>query len=89
VIAEEWLFWIFTFGQKTPSFLRSHTIRYVTEKRTFSIEKVKQRLGYVPVDDRKTCIEEGVAWEIKRFAKIGKGVLHKLAKECFNILQKH
>lgn len=58
----EWVFWIATFGQKTPKFLRSHTIRWVTEERTFSIEKAKTRLNYQPRDRMDEDIAKGVRW---------------------------
>ena len=61
-ISVEWLYWIFTFGQRTPKFLRSHTIRWVTSERTFSVEKAKQRLGYRPVDNEDESIKKGVKW---------------------------
>lgn len=60
-IAVEWMYWVFTFGQKTPQFLRSYTIRYVTEERTFSIEKARTILGYEPEDEMDEGIETGVA----------------------------
>ncbi|KAL9122803.1 MAG: hypothetical protein Q9187_000648 [Circinaria calcarea] len=64
-ITVEWIYWVFTFGQRTPKFLRSHTIRWVTSQRTFSIEKAKQRLDYRPVDDMDESIIKGVEWCLK------------------------
>ena len=61
-ITAEWLFWVFTFGQRTPKMLRSHTMRWVTSERTFSVEKAKQRLGYRPVDNIEDNIRRGVQW---------------------------
>ena len=68
-IAVEWLYWIFTFGQKTPKFLRSHTIRWVISERTFSVEKAKQRLGYKPVNNEDESIKKGVEWCLQQEKK--------------------
>lgn len=65
-ISVEWAYWIFTLGQRTPMFLRSHTIRWVISTRTFSIEKAKQRLGYQPMDDRDSSIADGVNWCLRQ-----------------------
>ncbi|KAF8849925.1 NAD(P)-binding protein [Acephala macrosclerotiorum] len=43
----EWLFWIFTFGTRTPPDFRSHSFRWINEERTFSIQKARERLGGV------------------------------------------
>ncbi|CAG8961398.1 hypothetical protein HYFRA_00013346 [Hymenoscyphus fraxineus] len=64
-VALEWIYWVFTFGQKSPGSLRSHTIRWVTEERTYSIEKARERLGYEPVDETDQSIKEGVEWHLK------------------------
>jgi len=64
-IAAEWLYWVFTLGHRTPQFLRSHTIRFITSQRTFSITKAKERLGYAPVDDMEESITKGVRWCLK------------------------
>ena len=64
-IALEWVYWVITFGQKTPKFLRSHTIRYVTEEQTFSIEKARRLLGYDPEDERDQSIHDAVVWHLK------------------------
>jgi len=61
-ITVEWLYWILTFEQRTPEFLRSHTIQWVTSERTFSIEKARQQLGYKPVDNMEQSIQDGVKW---------------------------
>jgi len=61
-IGVEWLYWIATFGQRTPQFLRSHNMRYASEEHTWSIEKAKKVLNYQPVDDRDENIRDGVSW---------------------------
>ncbi|KAF5876915.1 putative c-3 sterol dehydrogenase c-4 decarboxylase protein [Botrytis fragariae] len=55
-VVTEWIYWTCTFGTVMPEKLRSHTMRYITEDRTFSIEKARERLGCRPVDD----IEENI-----------------------------
>jgi len=71
-VTMEWLYWIFTFGHKTPQFLRSHTIRYVTQERTFSIEKAKKLLNYQPEDDMDKSIGDGVAWHMENVRHLPK-----------------
>ena len=56
---------MFTFGQRTSKFLRSHTIRWVSSERTFSINKAKNRLSYQPSDDMDENIARGVEWCLK------------------------
>ncbi|CAG8979478.1 hypothetical protein HYALB_00012078 [Hymenoscyphus albidus] len=70
-VALEWIYWVFTFGQKSPGSLRSHTIRWVTEERTYSIEKARERLGYDPVDETDQSIKEGVEWHLKELKEKG------------------
>ena len=65
-ITVEWLYWIFSAGHKTPKMLRSHTIRHVTEPRTFSIDKARSRLGYKPADTMEDSIRKGVEWCLKQ-----------------------
>ena len=58
----EWIYWIFTFGQRTPEQFRKHLFEYMSCTRTFSIGKARERLGYVPVDNRIESIRAGVEW---------------------------
>lgn len=48
-----------------PEKLRSHTMRYITEDRTFWIEKARERLGYRPVYDTEDTIREGLEWDMR------------------------
>ncbi|CAF9932604.1 MAG: hypothetical protein GOMPHAMPRED_006618 [Gomphillus americanus] len=64
----EWIYWIFTFGQRTPEQFRRRLFEYMSCNRTFSIEKAKERLGYVPVDNRIEGIRAGVEWYEKQHA---------------------
>ena len=57
----EWVYWVFTFGQRSPAYLKSYTVRYVSEERTFSIKKARDLLGYEPVDDMDQSIKDAVA----------------------------
>ncbi len=62
----EYLFWIFTLGQKLPpKTLRREVLRYTTTNRTFSIEKAKKRLGYRPSIDTDEGIKRGVEWALQ------------------------
>ncbi|KUJ10121.1 uncharacterized protein LY89DRAFT_740515 [Mollisia scopiformis] len=63
----EWLFWLFSFGTRTPPDFRSHTLRWINEERTFSIDFARERLGYQHKDDidqSSQCIKDGVAWAL-------------------------
>ncbi|TGO48975.1 hypothetical protein BCON_0224g00010 [Botryotinia convoluta] len=64
-VVTEWIYWMCTFGTVMPEKLRSHTMRYITEDRTFSIEKARERLGYRPLDDVDENIKEGVEWAVR------------------------
>ncbi|KAI9686119.1 MAG: hypothetical protein M1820_010685 [Bogoriella megaspora] len=58
----EWMYLVFTLGQKTPP-LRRHAIEYVCSERTHSIDKAKVRLGYLPTPQKRDeRIQEGVKW---------------------------
>ena len=58
----EWAYFIFTFGRRRPTSLTSFGVRYVSETRTYSITKARERLGYRPADDRDAQIERAVSW---------------------------
>ena len=77
----EWLFWIFTLGRKRPRTFRRHFIEYTCMSRTYSIEKPRERLGYVPARDMDENIEKGVKWALRNMkekqgrktGQVGKG----------------
>ncbi|KAK9234643.1 hypothetical protein V1525DRAFT_412407 [Lipomyces kononenkoae] len=64
-ILGEWLYWVFTFGTKTPE-LRSQHIKYLTGGCQWDITKAKQKLGYQPVADQDAIIKKLGEAEIKR-----------------------
>ena len=60
----EWCYWIFTLGQKRPLTFRRAILATVCVERTFCIEKARERLGYVPLDNMEDSIKRGVLyWE--------------------------
>lgn len=68
----DWVYFIFTQGQKRPKMLTRFLIEYTCLQRTFSIEKARERLGYAPVDDRDEMIKSGVEWELQKGVEAGK-----------------
>ena len=68
----DWVYFIFTLGQKRPKMLTRFIIEYTCLQRTFSIEKARKRLGFAPVDDRDEMIRAGVEWELQKGVKAGK-----------------
>lgn len=61
----EWMYWIFTLGQRRPKTFTRHLIEYTCLPRTYSIEKARERLGYVPANDMDETIQEGVDWALE------------------------
>jgi sterol-4alpha-carboxylate 3-dehydrogenase (decarboxylating) len=57
----EAIYYIFTFGRKTAPLTRLH-VRYMKEGAWFSIDKAKERLGYVPLVETEEGIQKTVAW---------------------------
>ena len=68
----EWVFWIIFFGKKRPKMMRQG-VRYSYLTRTYSIEKLKDWLGYRPLWTMHEGIKRGVEW----FAKENKAVRKK------------
>ena len=68
----EWVYFVFTLGQKRPKMLRRFFIEYTRLQKTFSIEKARKRLGYTPVDDRDGTIRAAVEWELQKEVETGK-----------------
>lgn len=60
----DWMYWIFTFGQMRPKIFTRHVIEFACLTRTYSIEKARERLGYVPARDMDKTIQEGVGWAL-------------------------
>ncbi len=58
----EWVYWIFTLGRKKPLTFRRAWIEPTCVERTFSIQKARERLGYVPLDNMEDAIKRGVEY---------------------------
>ena len=62
----EFLFWIFTLGQKLPpKTMRRNVLRYAFTNRTFCTKKAQARLGYKPLVDTDVGIHRGVKWALE------------------------
>ena len=61
----EWLFWVFTLGTKRPSQLGTQQVEYSCFTHTYRIDRAKERLGYVPIQEFEKGINEGVSWLMK------------------------
>ncbi|MCJ1257349.1 erg26, C-3 sterol dehydrogenase [Lignoscripta atroalba] len=57
----EWIFWLLFWGRKEPSLTRKK-IKFSCMNRTYSIDKIKARLGYKPLVDMDEGIRRGVEW---------------------------
>lgn len=64
-ILNEWLYWIFTLGTKSPEFSPS-SIKYLAGGCQWDITKAKERLGYQPVADQDTVLKRVAESEAKR-----------------------
>ena len=64
----EWIYWAFTFGSKKPRLFQRRNLSYSCTHKTYSIEKARHRLGYVPADNRDDEIRKGVAWQLQHEA---------------------
>lgn len=60
--AAEWIVWLTSFGRRRPKVLARNLIEYCCINKTFSIEKAKERLGYVPSVSVEEGIRRGVEW---------------------------
>lgn len=64
----EWVFWILFWGRRSPNFTRQK-VKFTCMTRTYSINKIKTRLGYQPLWSMNEGIKRGVIWfEEKRLA---------------------
>lgn len=62
----EYIFWFFTLGTKHPQTLRRHQVEFACFTHTYSIEKAREKLGYVPKQNFDTNIEETVKWYLEQ-----------------------
>lgn len=44
----EWLVWAWSFGKHRPSMLKIERMEFLTLTRTYSIDKIRTRLGFEP-----------------------------------------
>lgn len=57
----EWIYWFFTLGRLTSQ-MRRQNIDHLNRGCHWSIEKARQRLGYVPVLDQHVAIKRSMKW---------------------------
>lgn len=68
----EWVFWIFTIGMKRPYQLGKQQVEIMCFTHTYSIEKARQRLGYVPHGDFQEEVKKAVDWSLSEGGWRGK-----------------
>jgi sterol-4alpha-carboxylate 3-dehydrogenase (decarboxylating) len=59
----EWAYWAFTLGTRTPK-VRRNAIDHLGRGCCWSIEKARQRLGYLPVADQDAAIKQTTEWAL-------------------------
>lgn len=57
----EWVFWLLFWGRRQPNLTRQK-VKFTCMTRTYSINKIKSRLGYKPLWSMNEGIERGVLW---------------------------
>jgi sterol-4alpha-carboxylate 3-dehydrogenase (decarboxylating) len=62
----ELIFWIFTLGHKRPGLLGKQQVEYSCFTHTYSIEKAKRKLKYVPRQNFEGALEEAVRWSLEK-----------------------
>jgi sterol-4alpha-carboxylate 3-dehydrogenase (decarboxylating) len=58
----EFLFWVFTLGRKRPGLLGRQQVDYCCFHHTYSIEKSRRMLGFVPKQDFEESLRKAVRW---------------------------
>jgi sterol-4alpha-carboxylate 3-dehydrogenase (decarboxylating) len=61
----EFLFWVFTRGQKRPQLLGKQQVEYACYTHTYNMNKARQRLKYVPIQDFEGELSKGVQWSLE------------------------
>ncbi|MCJ1394807.1 hypothetical protein MMC18_007687 [Xylographa bjoerkii] len=61
----EWLYRIFTWGAKRPAQMGRQQVEYSCFEHTYSIEKARTRLGYMPKDEWDEGIKTATQWSLR------------------------
>ena len=70
----EWLFFVFTLGQKQPQALSTLVVNICTQEYSYNINKARQVLGYNPEVDLEGAVQRAVDWELQnRSGKVKEG----------------
>lgn len=69
VFLVQWLCWALTLGKKQP-LVTTRVVRLVTIDRTFSIDKIKKRLGYRPQISTEDGLKSAVGWYMRDVYKV-------------------
>ncbi|KAI9792803.1 MAG: erg26, C-3 sterol dehydrogenase [Peltula sp. TS41687] len=64
----DWVVWLTSCGRRRPKRLVRHMLEYGCVTKTFSIDKAKERLGYVPRVSIDEGIRKGVEWALRERA---------------------
>ena len=70
----EWIYWFFTMGLKTPRTFNRHFLIHSCQPFTYSIQKARERLGYVPSGSRDEHIQKGVNWELRQEREVDRKI---------------
>ena len=60
----EWVFWIFTLGQKRPGQLGRQQIEYSCLTHIYRIDKARERMAYNPTSNFDEGIRKAVMWSL-------------------------
>ena len=61
----ETLFYVFTFNRRKHIMISRNVVNHTTQEHTYDISKARSVLGYEPVQQMETEIEEAVRWHLK------------------------
>ena len=61
----EWIYRLFTCGQKRPTTFSKQQIEYSCFEHTYQIGKARERLGYNPTADFEAGVRDAVKWSLK------------------------
>jgi sterol-4alpha-carboxylate 3-dehydrogenase (decarboxylating) len=62
----EYVFWLFTLGRKRPQGLGRQQVEYMCFTHTYSIEKAREKLDFVPKQNFDVALKETVDWYLEQ-----------------------
>jgi sterol-4alpha-carboxylate 3-dehydrogenase (decarboxylating) len=61
----EWFTWAISWGKRRPKLLIKERMEFILYTRTYSIQKARDRLGYMPWMDTTQAVRRSVEWFLK------------------------